>query len=208
MAPPRALSQVVDLPHRAAGPFSYDEEWLGIVRAAHATMPLTRSPAPLPGGGRAPPPGRDAARAAVAARLAARADGATVPLNFAPTARAHDPSAPRRSTMPTDTPRNPQTEALMELLELDYKLDGPPPGTQQQPYHPHQHPLQQQWLQPPRAPPLPPPYHGGGAPWGGPGGRLPPPPPLPPPPSVNPEEIDLGDEEAAPNPEEVELPEE
>jgi hypothetical protein len=206
---------VVDLPHRAAGPFTYDEEWLGIVRAAHATMPLTRAPAPLPGGGRAPPPGRDAARAAVAARLAARAGGAAVPLNFAPTARAHDPAAPRRSAMPTDTQRNPQTEALLELLELDYKLDGPPPGMQQQQqqqqqqqhYQQQQHPLQQQWLQPPRAPPLP--YHGsGGAQWGGPGGRLPPSPPLPPPPSVNPEEIDLGDEEAAPNPEEVELPEE
>jgi hypothetical protein len=81
--------------------------------------------------------------------------------------------------MPTSTPRNPQTCALLELLQIDYKLDAPVP----------QQPPQQQWPQQP-----PPGMH-----WGG-------PPPPPPPPTVNPEEIELDDAQEA-NPEEVELPE-
>jgi lariat debranching enzyme len=175
--PKRDFLQVIDLPNRQAGPFAYDEEWLSIIAASHAAMPLSRAPAVLPGGGRGPAPGRDAARAAVAAALAARGS-ADVPLNFERTARAHDPAQPRRAAMPTATPRNPQTCALLEMLQLDYKLDAPVP----------QQPPPQQWQQ--QQPMMQ---------WGGP---LPPPPAL----SVNPEEIDLGDAQEA-NPEELELPE-
>ena len=180
--PKRDFLQVIDLPHRQAGPFAYDEEWLSIVRASHIFMPLSRAPAALPGGGRAAAPGIGVMRAAVAVALATR--GVAVPLNFQATARAHDPAQPRRSVMPTSTPRNPQTCALLEMLQMDYKLDAPPPPP----------PPQQQWAQPPSA-----------AQWNGP---LPPPPA----PSANPEEIDLdgaGEAPEAPseNPEEVELPE-
>ena len=180
--PRRDFLQLIDLPGRAAGPFSYDPEWLSIVRASHSAMPLSRAPAALPGGGRAPAPGREAARAAVAAALEARGSAA-VPLNFERTARAHDPAQPRRAAMPTSTPRNPQTVALLELLQLDYKLDTPVQEQQQQQQQP------QQWAQQP------------GMQWGG--GPLPPPPLR----SVNPEEIEL-DDVADANPEEVELPDE
>ncbi len=47
-----------------------------------------------------------------------------IPLNFAPTAPGHDPSAPNpKGRMPRQSPRNPQTERFLEMLGLPYNLD-------------------------------------------------------------------------------------
>ena len=49
---------------------------------------------------------------------------ADVPLNFAPTAPPFQPEhRNRRPQMPQTRFRNPQTVALLEMLELDYNLD-------------------------------------------------------------------------------------
>ena len=41
---------MVELPH-AQGPkeFSYDEEWLAVLRSTHSLLSLQRRPVPLPG---------------------------------------------------------------------------------------------------------------------------------------------------------------
>jgi hypothetical protein len=58
---------------------------------------------------------------------------ARVPSNFERTAAAHDPSHPRQPRMPSTAHRNPQTVALLQLLELPFNLDlrdaprNPPP---------------------------------------------------------------------------------
>lgn len=53
------------------------------------------------------------------------AGGARVPLNFEQTAPAYDPANPRmqRGRMPTDSLRNPQTVAFLDMLGLPYNLD-------------------------------------------------------------------------------------
>ena len=79
-------------------------------------MPLGPSALPLP---RAPA----AAHAPQVAEALAHAGGANVPHNFAATVRAADPRAPVRGSMPLCTPRNPQTLALLQLLQLDFRLD-------------------------------------------------------------------------------------
>ena len=53
-------------------------------------------------------------------RLLAR--GAAVPTAFRPTVAPHDPAAPRRGAAPRRVELNPQTAALLELLELDFRL--------------------------------------------------------------------------------------
>ncbi len=48
--------------------------------------------------------------------------GTTVPLNFTPTAPDAGPTPPRRGRMPRTNPRNPQTEALLQLIGCDWNL--------------------------------------------------------------------------------------
>ena len=56
--------------------------------------------------------------------MLARRGHADVPHNFAPTAPAHHPSqANQQPKMPRTNHRNPQTEALLQMLGLDYNLD-------------------------------------------------------------------------------------
>ncbi|KAG1670357.1 hypothetical protein FOA52_000117 [Chlamydomonas sp. UWO 241] len=133
--PGRDFLQVieVDAPEGYDGPdppvFEYDEEWLAIMRTTHASMNLQRRHRPLPGMGglRAGPSPADVAfvREALAAR-----GGPAIPLNFEQTAAPYvapaNPGfkvAPRRGSMPTSSPRNPQTVALLDLLKLPYNLD-------------------------------------------------------------------------------------
>ncbi|CAL8465238.1 g4773 [Coccomyxa elongata] len=120
--PGRGFLQVLELPD-AEGPkvFSYDEEWLAILRTTHSLLSLKRKPAPLPGMGalrRGPNP-EDVryVREAVAAR-----GGPEVPQNFAPTAPGHD-GRMRRGVMPSRPVHNPQTVAFLEMLGLPYNLD-------------------------------------------------------------------------------------
>ncbi|KAL4420156.1 hypothetical protein ABPG77_008292 [Micractinium sp. CCAP 211/92] len=121
--PGRSFLQVIDFPE-ADGPleFSYDPEWLAVLRATHGLLSLQRRPAPLPQ--EAPVP--SAAEVAEVERLLAERNGGTaVPRNFAPTAPAYDPASPqaRMGRMPQRAERNPQTLAFLELLGLPYNLD-------------------------------------------------------------------------------------
>ena len=57
--------------------------------------------------------------------LAARPEGSRVPDNFAVTARPFDPARDRGpGSMPQQPLRSPQTIALLQMLGLEYTLDG------------------------------------------------------------------------------------
>lgn len=185
--PGRDFLQIVEFPD-AGGPleFSYDEEWLAVLRATHSCMSLSRAPVALPAGAPAGVAPQD--MQAVRELLAAQPGGARVPNNFSPTAPAHAAGVPERmqGTMPRAAVRNPQTVALLALLGLPYNLD----QSQQQQQHYQPQPYQ------PR-------FAAGGA--GGPAV----------PKAPNPEEIELSEEGeeglrdvAAANPEEIELADE
>lgn len=127
---------MVELPD-AEGPkvFSYDEEWLAVLRTTHSLLSLNRRPVPLPGSAShaaqeqcsspflslqtlrvsgACCAGMGALRGGaspedleyVRSALAARG-GPEVPQNFAATAPGHD-GRQRRGVMPTTAARNPQ----------------------------------------------------------------------------------------------------
>jgi hypothetical protein len=54
-----------------------------------------------------------------------QAGGPAIPHNFAMTAPPYDPaSGQRRGNMPRMDLRNPQTEALLAMIGLQYDLDG------------------------------------------------------------------------------------
>ena len=135
----RCALQIVEFPD-AEGPleFSYDEEWLAVLRATHSRMSLSRAPVTLPAGAPAGVAPQDVQ--AVRELLAAQPGGARVPDNFAPTAPAHAAGALERmqGTMPRVAVRNPQTEALLALLGLSYNLDQSQQRQQQQ-YQPQQY---------------------------------------------------------------------
>ncbi|GAB4818925.1 hypothetical protein N2152v2_005971 [Parachlorella kessleri] len=120
--PGRNFLQVVEFPE-ADGPleFSYDEEWLAILKATHSLVNLQRRPWPVPAQA---PPVTQAQLEDIRQRLQQQG-GPRVPDNFVPTAPAYDPANPRmqRGSMPTELPRNPQTVALLDLLGLSYNLD-------------------------------------------------------------------------------------
>ena len=139
---PLLRTQVVEFPE-AQGPleFSYDEEWLAVLRATHHLLGLGRRPPPLPPSA---PPVSEADLAEVRRRLeegqaaaAGRGGGTSgtatphppptfpIPPNFQPTAPAYSPGDPglQRGHMPQRPVRNPQTLALLGLLGLPYNLD-------------------------------------------------------------------------------------
>ena len=125
--PGRNFLQVVDMPGKSGGPLCFDEEWLAITRACHPSMPVSH-PTALP---RMPPPGVrlvDSHLGDVRAALARAGTAVIGDAAFMRTVEPHDPGRPRRGAVPSGTPRNPQTLALMELLQLDYCLDGAPRG--------------------------------------------------------------------------------
>jgi lariat debranching enzyme len=105
--PPLQWLQVIDFPD-AKGPleFSYDEEWLAVLRSTHGLLSLQRRAAPLPRGG-PPPPVGEAELAEVRRRLAERGCGegaaaAVVPRTFEANVPAFDPDNPqmRQGRMP------------------------------------------------------------------------------------------------------------
>lgn len=134
--PRRGFLQVLDFPE-AKGPkhLCYDEEWLSVLRGTHHLLSLTPRPKQLPGMGGTRTGPSEADTAFVRAALADRG-GATIPSNFVRTARGHDPKDPsmRRGRMPQSSPRNPQSEALLNLIGVSFNLDTnalpmpPPPG--------------------------------------------------------------------------------
>ena len=113
--------QLVEFPD-ADGPleFSYDDEWLAILRSTHSLTSLQQRGPQLPP---VAAPVSPVDLADVRRRLEQRG-GARVPDNFVATVHAYDPAAPpQQGRMPRRATRNPQTEALMQLLGLPYTLD-------------------------------------------------------------------------------------
>lgn len=117
--PGRQFLQIIDFPD-AQGPleFSYDTEWLGVLRATHNLTSLQPRPPPPP-----PPEPVSEAHLAEAHALLEAAGGSTVPQNFQATAPAYVQGDRRRGHMPQSSPRNPQTLALFHMLSLSYNLD-------------------------------------------------------------------------------------
>eukprot|EP00879_Flechtneria_rotunda_P016090 GHRR01016831.1.p1 GENE.GHRR01016831.1~~GHRR01016831.1.p1 ORF type:complete len:285 (+),score=131.96 GHRR01016831.1:123-977(+) len=114
--------QVVEL--EAIGPleFCYDPEWLAILRGTHHLMTTTRTAPPLPAnwGGRAGPAAEDLA---FVNTLFEERGTTAIPNNFVQTAPAYNSSTGRtRGNMPRADLRNPQTEAFLQLLGLEYNL--------------------------------------------------------------------------------------
>ena len=119
--PGRQFLQVVDFPE-ANGPleFSYDAEWLAILKSTHDMTSLQPRPPP-------PPPADPVTEAEVAQvqeMLHRRPQGGKIPENFEQTAPVHvENGCTRRGRMPQWSPRNPQTVALFDMLGLSYNLD-------------------------------------------------------------------------------------
>ena len=136
--PHRDFMQILDIPEKdARGGFWLDPEWLSILRANHDAHSVGMRGSGLARGG-------EEHRAWVEALLAAEAGrngeggkegkvhrvGRAPPPPFVTTAPAHDPTTDRRrpgqGTAPRTVARNPQTTTLMQMLELEFKLDAPP----------------------------------------------------------------------------------
>ncbi|KAI3426524.1 DBR1 domain-containing protein [Psidium guajava] len=114
--PGRKFLQIVDI-ESDSGPHEilYDEEWLAITRKFHSVFPLTTKSADF---GAVQLDMQDC-RQWVRNRLQER--GAR-PFEFERTVPCHNPSQCSPNGSPA-LPRNPQTESLLQLLELPYVLD-------------------------------------------------------------------------------------
>ena len=126
--PRRDFLQVIDLPDKSAeGGFSLDEEWLSILKANHEYHSVTHSPAQLPAYGTPEAVEIEPHRKWVSDRLGTVGPSATTPPAFAATRPAYDPSMEtrRRGRAPDTVDVNPQTQAIMDLLELDLKINAP-----------------------------------------------------------------------------------
>ncbi|XP_051139333.1 lariat debranching enzyme isoform X2 [Andrographis paniculata] len=115
--PGRQFLQVIEI-ESEMGPYDlhYDEEWLAITRKFNPVFPRTRVPAYY----------SDAkleledCRRFVKNKIQIQGGK---PFEFARTAPCHDPSRSFAENLPSGHIRNPQTEALLQLLELQYCLD-------------------------------------------------------------------------------------
>ena len=120
--PNRDFLQILDFPE-AAGPkvLEHDAEWLAIVKRLHGEMPMERRPAACAtDAASCPGPTAEEVRW-VASRLEA-AGGAAIKDSFcrtAPTQAEYEMGARQVG----HHVRNPQTLALLELLDLPYQLD-------------------------------------------------------------------------------------
>ncbi|KAL6012757.1 hypothetical protein ACLOJK_003246 [Asimina triloba] len=108
------------------GPYEihYDEEWLAITRKFNPIFPLTRKPANF----RTPQLDTEDHRQWVRHKLKAR--GAK-PFEFLKTVPFYDPSRLGPSNSILGHCRNPQTESLLQFLELPYLLDSTPESRQE-----------------------------------------------------------------------------
>ncbi|KAK9665264.1 hypothetical protein RND81_14G101300 [Saponaria officinalis] len=115
--PGRKFLQVIEI-QSEPGPFElhFDEEWLTITRALHSAFPLTKR-ADL----RNVQIDKEGCRQWVKDRLKTR--GAKT-FDFARTAPCYDPDRSAFNAPSVEHHRNPQTEALLRLLELPYLIDG------------------------------------------------------------------------------------
>eukprot|EP00257_Ricinus_communis_P014719 XP_015572464.1 lariat debranching enzyme [Ricinus communis] len=115
--PGKKFLQIFDI-ESEPGPYEiqYDEEWLAITRKFNSIFPLTFRSANF----RGTQLQMEDCRQWVRSRLQER--GAK-PYDFARTVPPFDPSQPDLNNSFSDCPRNPQTESLLQLLELPYLLD-------------------------------------------------------------------------------------
>uniref|UniRef100_A0A0A9GGZ2 Lariat debranching enzyme C-terminal domain-containing protein n=1 Tax=Arundo donax TaxID=35708 RepID=A0A0A9GGZ2_ARUDO len=115
--PGRNFLQVLDIPSNP-GPYEiqYDEEWLAITRKFNSVFPLTRMRFTM----RDDQLDTQDDRQWVRSKLNTR--GAK-PFDFVKTAPSFDPSNRVSNPSITLSCRNPQTESLLQLLELPYLLD-------------------------------------------------------------------------------------
>ncbi|XP_058002118.1 lariat debranching enzyme isoform X1 [Hevea brasiliensis] len=115
--PRRKFLQIIDI-ESEPGPYEiqYDEEWLAITRKFNPIFPLTFKNANF-GGTQLE---MQDCQQWVRSRLQARGPK---PFEFAQTVPSFDPSQPDSNNSYFDYPRNPQTESLLQLLELPYLLD-------------------------------------------------------------------------------------
>lgn len=115
--PGRKFLQIIEI-QSDPGPFEieYDEEWLTITRIFNSAFPATRRPPDL-GNVQVD---KDGSRQWVQNRL--KTSG-TKPFAFGRTAPCFDPSQSNSNSYAPEHHRNPQTQALLQLLELPYLLD-------------------------------------------------------------------------------------
>ncbi|XP_065849868.1 lariat debranching enzyme [Euphorbia lathyris] len=115
--PGRKFLQVIEIDSEP-GPFEilYDEEWLAITRKFNCIFPLTFKSANF----RGTQLEMQECKQWVRSKLEARG---TKPFEFARTAPPFDPRRPELNNSFPDCPRNPQTESLLQFLELPYLLD-------------------------------------------------------------------------------------
>ncbi|XP_021900132.1 lariat debranching enzyme isoform X2 [Carica papaya] len=115
--PGRKFLQIVEV-ESEPGPYElqYDEEWLAITRKFNSIFPLTRRNADFGGTELEIQDCRRWIRSKIQVR------GAT-PFEFVPTVTPYNPSEPVSDAYVTENHRNPQTESLLQFLELPYVLN-------------------------------------------------------------------------------------
>jgi lariat debranching enzyme len=124
--PKRDFMQIIDFPDKKSeGGFWLDHEWLSILKANHDRHGV--------GVNQSVGRGEDASvhRQWVDAKLSRASNERNPPPEFEATAPAHDLSdrrKPGQGTAPIGVTRNPQTVKLLDMLELDFKLDAPVNG--------------------------------------------------------------------------------
>lgn len=126
--PHRDFLQVIDVPDKSPeGGFTLDDEWLAILKANHEFHSVTQRPAQLPAYGNHEAVDINPFRNWIAERLNSIGPESRQPPRFSATRAAHDPltETRRRGRAPDKVDENPQTRALMELLELDMKITAP-----------------------------------------------------------------------------------
>ena len=182
-APNRQFLQVIDLPEKSLdGGFQLDMEWLAITKANHAFQSFTKAPAKLPDYG--VPESVDLTNSIEFVRN--KMEGIRMP-EFVETVSPHDASVKARQPPPEKVERNPQTVQMLEMLELDFKLDTGGDHFGNKPYSSSSATR----YRVPGAGPFTLPGTQGMPPMGT---QYPPPPPPPPPPVVkDPDVIDLDD---------------
>lgn len=119
--PGRKFLQVVDI-DSAPGPYEiqYDEEWMAITRQYNHLFPLKRTGGYFTSNNSDSQLSKQDCLEFVRRKLQAR--GAK-PFEFSQTAPPYNPSQRVPNASIPEHNRNPQTEALLELLELPYLLD-------------------------------------------------------------------------------------
>ncbi|XP_021721186.1 lariat debranching enzyme-like isoform X2 [Chenopodium quinoa] len=117
--PNRKFLQIIEI-ESDPGPLEicYDEEWLAITRTFNEAFPITARPADF----QSVQVDTEGSRQWVRSKLNSNTRGVK-PFEFTRTAPCHDPSQSVFNGSSAEHYRNPQTEALLKLLELPYLLD-------------------------------------------------------------------------------------